>query len=46
MNRHEMFIGTGFCSSACLWAYIIGNACSILSALGVETTARQQLMDS
>ena len=46
MNRHEMFIGTMillFCS--CLWAYIIGNACSILSTRDVETTAHQQLMD-
>ena len=30
---------------SCLWAYIIGSACTILSTLDVETIEHQHLMD-
>ena len=29
---------------SCLWAYIIGSACSILSTLDVETIEHQQVL--
>jgi len=30
---------------SCLWAYIIGNVCGIVSTLDVETSQHQQIMD-
>ena len=30
---------------SCLWAYIIGNACGIVSTLDVDTIAHRQRMD-
>lgn len=32
-------------AGACLWAYIVGSACSVLSTLDIETIEHHQLMD-
>lgn len=46
MNRTEMLAGTLILLlGSCLWAYIIGSFCSLISALEVETMEHQQLMD-
>ena len=45
-NAHEMQICTVFLLfGSILWAYIIGNACGIVSTLDVETIQHHQTMD-
>ncbi|GMH60073.1 hypothetical protein TrLO_g2224, partial [Triparma laevis f. longispina] len=46
-NTEEMQWCTGFLLiGSCLWAYIIGSACGIISNLDVDTIEHQQTMDS
>ena len=45
-TKLEMLVATVMLLfGSCLWAYIIGSACSILSTLDVDTIEHQQLMD-